>query len=200
MERFFFLLGSYLLGAIPSGFLIAKRFYKTDIRRYGSGNPGAANVYRSCGKAAGFATFVLDTLKGYLPVYLALSLDFSLAFVLAVGFATIVGHIWTIFLGFKGGKGVATSAGVFACLTPLPTLFATGAFLLGVALTDHISIGSILAAIVMPIASFTTETPRAISIVVTTLSLIILIRHIPNIKRIMMGKEFKISLRHRKKL
>ena len=182
---------SYLSGAIPSGYLIAKRVKGIDIREYGSGNPGAANVYRVCGKAQGIATAILDILKGYIPTYLAFSLGpDSLFFPIAAGVLAVIGHNWTIFLKFRGGKGVATSAGVFAGLLPLPTLCATGAFALGTKLSGHISVGSMAAAVTLPLSSVLLGAPRSLSIMALGVGVIILIRHISNIKRLLSGGEF----------
>ncbi|MBI2069425.1 MAG: glycerol-3-phosphate 1-O-acyltransferase PlsY [Elusimicrobia bacterium] len=183
-------IGGYFLGAIPSGFLIAKYAKGIDIRRHGSGNPGAANVYRTCGKIPGFATAIGDILKGFLPVYLAVSIEPELTwFHLLVGALAIIGHNWTVFLGFKGGKGVATSAGVCVCLLPIPTLCATGAFLLGAALTNHISVGSMLAAVVLPATSLALGSPPSLAIMSVIIGAVILIRHISNMKRLLTGRE-----------
>ncbi|MCR5504810.1 MAG: glycerol-3-phosphate acyltransferase, partial [Elusimicrobiaceae bacterium] len=109
---------SYFLGAIPSGYLITKRIKGFDIRDYGSGNPGAANVYRIVGQKAGLATFACDALKGAVAVILAKIFGPSDFWWLpiACGFIAICAHMWTVFLKFRGGKGVATSAGVFGAL------------------------------------------------------------------------------------
>ncbi|HEX4048849.1 MAG TPA: glycerol-3-phosphate acyltransferase, partial [Elusimicrobiota bacterium] len=121
---------SYLAGGIPTGYLVVKRLYGYDIRTRGSGNPGTANVYRNAGALPGAITLFVDALKGYLPVFLGLHLyPGHRGLAIALGGAAIVGHNWTIFLGFKGGKGVATSAGVFTALIPLPMAITMAAFL-----------------------------------------------------------------------
>ena len=145
------ILVSYFLGAIPTGYLIAKKVMGIDIREHGSGNPGAANVYRTVGKWAGVSTFLVDALKGFIPVSAALYLcaDYPHKYWVAIACGTIaiLGHMWTIYLKFRGGKGVATSAGVFAALLPIPTAIAFGVFVICVALWGRISIGSICACI-----------------------------------------------------
>ncbi|MBI4669397.1 MAG: glycerol-3-phosphate 1-O-acyltransferase PlsY [Elusimicrobia bacterium] len=185
---------SYFLGAIPSGFIIAKHFKGIDIRQRGSGNPGAANVYRTCGKTAGFATAIADILKGYFPVYLAMNArPDSIGFQLLVGALAIIGHNWTVFLKFKGGKGVATSAGVCVCLLPLPTLCAMAAFILGAAVSNHISVGSMSAAVILPAAGLAFGSPAALSLMAAVIGLLVFIRHIPNIKRLFTGQELNFK-------
>lgn len=188
---------SYIVGGIPSGYLIARFLRGIDIREHGSGNPGAANVYRTVGKLAGWLTLAGDALKGYIPMKLALALfPGDNWFAILCGSLAIVGHMWTIFLRFRGGKGVATSAGVFGAMLPAPTLTAVIFFLIGVGVTKHISAGSILAAIVLPVASFAISGyPPSFSIMVTIVSLLILYKHIPNMKRIWLKKELPIEQR-----
>lgn len=189
LEQILLAVFSYVLGAVPSGYWICKHFYKIDIRQHGSGNPGAANVYRTCGKVPGFATATLDSLKGYLPTLIALHRNHSIEFALAVGALAVLGHVWTIFLGFRGGKGVATSAGVCAALMPIPTLCATATFILGAALSGHISIGSMAAAAVLPIASVAMGAPAVLSWGAVALCVLILVRHKSNFERILLGRE-----------
>ncbi|WP_178338095.1 glycerol-3-phosphate 1-O-acyltransferase PlsY [Candidatus Avelusimicrobium facis] len=182
---------SYLLGAVPTGYLIARKTMGIDIRQHGSGNPGAANVYRTVGKWAGITTFLIDGLKGFIPTYLALHL-FADNYWPAIlcGTISILGHMWTVYLKFRGGKGVATSAGVFAALLPIPTALAFAAFVLCVALWGRISIGSIVACLVLPAASFFIgKHPMAVNIMVTAIGLLVIYKHIPNIKRLLAKKE-----------
>lgn len=182
---------AYFLGAIPSGYLIARKIKGIDIREHGSGNPGAANVYRVCGKWPGIATALLDILKGYVPSYLALlRYPDHLGFALAAGALAVFGHNWTIFLKLRGGKGVATSAGVFAALLPVPILCATLAFAIAAKISKHISVGSLAGALVLPVASLLSGAPRSLSVMAGAISSIIMIRHISNIKRLLAGGEF----------
>lgn len=186
---------SYLLGAIPTGYLIARKVMGIDIREHGSGNPGAANVYRTVGKWAGICTFLVDGLKGFIPTSLALYL-FPGNYWPAIlcGTIAILGHMWTIYLKFRGGKGVATSCGVFAALLPIPTALAFISFVICVALWGRISIGSIVACIVLPIASFCIGNhPLAVNIMVTAIGLLVIYKHIPNIKRLLEKKELKFE-------
>ena len=182
---------SYLIGAVPTGYLIARKAMGIDIREHGSGNPGAANVYRTVGKWAGITTFLIDGLKGFIPVSLALHVfpgDYWQA--ILCGTIAILGHMWTIYLKFRGGKGVATSAGVFAALLPIPTALAFASFVLCVALWGRISIGSIVACLVLPITSyFIGNHSMSVNIMATAIGLLVIYKHVPNIKRLLAKKE-----------
>lgn len=181
---------SYLLGGIPSGYLIARILKGIDIRKYGSGNPGTANVYRVVGRWAGWATLAFDAPKGFIPVMVASHYyPDNYPVIILCGASAIVGHVWTIFLGFKGGKGVATSAGVFTALLPIPTLAAFVVFIPVVVISGHISVGSMCAAIVLPCLSFILKQPVPFSVMATLVSILILYTHIPNLKRILTGFE-----------
>jgi len=182
---------SYVLGGIPSGYIIARIAKGIDIRQFGSGNPGAANVYRVVGNWAGWTTLAFDAAKGFIPVRMAIHYypdNFWIA--ILCGSLAIFGHMWTIFLKFKGGKGVATSAGVFGALLPFPTLIAFTVFIVCVAISGHISLGSIAAAAVLPVVSFMMkEYPPAFSTMVSIVSALIIYKHIPNIKRLLKKEE-----------
>jgi glycerol-3-phosphate acyltransferase PlsY len=187
------LLLSYLAGGIPTGYLVVRRLRGFDIRTRGSGNPGTANVYRNAGPAAGIVTLAVDALKGYLPVLLALRLfPESPWLVAATGAAAIVGHDWTPFLGFHGGKGVATSAGVFSALLPLPMAAVVGAFGVAVLVSGHISVGSMTGAAVLPLAALITRQPPAYSIAAAGAGLLIWCKHVPNLKRLRHNRELGI--------
>lgn len=184
---------SYLAGGIPTGYLIVKRLYGYDIRTRGSGNPGTANVYRNAGALPGAITLFVDALKGFLPVYLGLRLypgDRGLA--IALGAAAIVGHNWTVFLRFKGGKGVATSAGVFSAILPVPMLITAGAFLLAVKISGHISVGSMTGAIVLPLAALLCHAPPPFTAAAAGAGAMILIKHVSNVKRLLERRELGI--------
>lgn len=185
---------SYFLGAIPSGYLITKKIKGFDIRNYGSGNPGAANVYRIVGKKAGWATFSCDAIKGAVAVILAKIIAPEITWLpIACGFVAICGHMWTVFLKFRGGKGVATSAGVFGALLPLPTIIAFLSFILVVWKTGRISPGSILACIVLPLAAWLTGASLPYIIFCIIVAAIVIYKHIPNIKRMLEHKELNFE-------
>jgi len=197
---------SYFLGAIPTGYLIG-RFKGIDIRQHGSGNPGTANVYRTLGKLPGIITFAIDFLKGFGPAYIAMQFfylegsgDFSKGhwwIPITAGALAIVGHIWTVFLSFKGGKGVATSAGVFMALLPYPTIGAFVAFGVAVAITSHISVGSMAASVVLPVLCLVFRSPIPLAAMAFCVCGLIFYTHIPNIRRILAGRE--LSFHHKEK-
>jgi len=185
---------SYLAGGIPTGYLVAKQVKGIDIREHGSGNPGTANVYRTVGKGAGIVTFMVDALKGFLPVVLASHyFPGDDGVMVLCGALAIVGHVWTIFLRFKGGKAVATSAGVFLALAPKPALFAFIVFGVGVALTGHISVGSMAGALLFPFFVVGFGSPKPVIGLAFGATLLILIRHIPNLKRLLKREELHFS-------
>ena len=181
---------SYLAGGIPTGYLIAKHVRGIDIREHGSGNPGAANVYRVMGREAGAATLFVDALKGFFPVLLARRCFPENYWVMILcGALAIVGHVWTIFLRFRGGKGVATAAGVFAALLPKPLGVSLVAFIIGVAATAHISVGSMAAALVFPFAAMAFRSPGPLVGMAFCACVLILAKHVSNLKRLLEGRE-----------
>jgi acyl phosphate:glycerol-3-phosphate acyltransferase len=188
---------SYLAGGIPTGYLVVKRLRGYDIRERGSGNPGTANVYRIAGAGPGAITLFVDALKGYLPVMLAArAYPGDLWLPMACGAAAIIGHDWTIFLGFRGGKGVATSAGVFAALAPKALACTIAVFAAGVWLTGHISVGSMASSVALPAFNLLFGDPVAVAAMSAVSSALILYKHVPNIKRLLERKE--LHLREKK--
>jgi len=197
---------SYFLGGIPTGYLIG-RLKGIDIRRHGSGNPGTANVYRTLGALPGIITFAVDFLKGFGPSFVAIHYFYSEGAAwnslghwwipVTAGGLAIAGHIWTPFLSFKGGKGVATSAGVFMALLPWPTTGAFVVFGLAVALTHHISVGSMSASVALPVLCLFLNPPRRepLTIMAFAVCALIFYTHIPNIRRILQGRE--LSFKHK---
>lgn len=184
---------SYLAGGIPTGYLVVKRLLGADIRSMGSGNPGAANVYRNAGATAGGITLAVDALKGYAPVWLALRFfPGRLELAVLAGAAAIVGHNWTPLLGFRGGKGVATSAGVFGALLPAPLGAAVAAFAIAVTISGHISVGSLAGAVVLPAAAFALGSPLPYAAAAAAAGALIVYKHIPNIRRLRRNKELGI--------
>lgn len=203
----FLFTASYILGAIPAGYIVG-RLKGIDIRQHGSGNPGTANVYRTLGKLPGIATFAADFLKGFTPAMLAMrffylegSADFSKGhwwIPVTAGALAIAGHIWTVFLNFRGGKGVATAAGVFMALLPIPTAGAFAVFAVAVATTRHISVGSMSAAVSLPVFCIflTNEHQRPFTLLALAVCTLIFYTHIANIRRILKGQE--LSFKHGK--
>jgi len=188
-----YLLLSYLCGAIPFGYIVAKLFKHVDIRTLGSGNPGATNVYRSVSKPLGVLTLILDVLKGFVPVYLIsfINPDFQWM-VISVAFVTIIGHTFTIFLKFKGGKGVATACGAFLAINPLSVLICLGVFIIVLAIFKYVSAASIMAALMLPISLYLLNALPEIVVFAGMISILVIVRHISNIKRLLNGTENKI--------
>jgi len=201
---------AYLFGSVPFGYLLVRLFRKEDIREKGSGNIGATNVIRSGSKGLGALTFLLDVLKGVLAVLLwelaARRLGLAPAtrsnlVALAALFA-ILGHICPVWLGFRGGKGVATAFGVFLALAPSAALAAMGVFVLVFAASRYVSLGSILSAVAFP--AFALLIPHAVraadgaqtpwlTAVLFIIPLIVILKHHQNIARLMTGKEYRFG-------
>lgn len=190
---------AYLIGSIPFGYLIVRAKGGGDVRDTGSGGTGATNVSRRAGKAAGVVTLLLDALKGAIAVIIAqliLKGDDTTWLPAAAAIAVIVGHVFPVWLRFRGGKGVATGVGVFLMLAPLAVLFAGVIFVTVVALTKYVSLGSILAAATVPLFVwlFVLEVDlRPVLAASITGALLILFAHRGNIARLLNGTEPRIS-------
>lgn len=188
---------AYVLGSIPNGLVLCRLFWHIDIREHGSHNIGATNVWRTLGKGPGFLVFFLDFLKGLLGVWFGLMLSGEpLALVLGGVFA-IVGHSASVFLGLKGGKGVATGLGVIAMLMPLPTLLVFLVWLAIVYLTKYVSLGSIIGAALVPVLSLAFHLPTEYTVFGVFAAVLIIYRHKANIGRLLNGTESKIKAGHR---
>jgi acyl phosphate:glycerol-3-phosphate acyltransferase len=184
----FYVALSYFVGSCPTGYLMGRCVKGVDIRTAGSGNVGATNVFRTVGVGPGVATLLIDMLKGLVPVWVSLHLFPGDALPILTGLASVAGHTWSPFLRLKGGKGVATSAGVFAALLPIPTLASVLSFVLGFGLSRRVSVGSLLGAMVLPSVAFAAgPSPRAW--LALLLGLLVILKHIPNIRRLLKGEE-----------
>jgi glycerol-3-phosphate acyltransferase PlsY len=192
--KIIYIILSYLCGAIPFAYIFPKIFAGVDVRTVGSGNPGTTNVFRAAGKKIGILTFVFDVLKGFTPVYFAHKIDPSFTFIAIVAVCTILGHIYTVFLGFKGGKGVATSLGVFLALMPGPAAIAAGAFAVIFLISGIVSLASILAAVVLVACAVLMSAPFQHTILAGLMAIIIIYKHKANIKRLMDGTENKFNI------
>jgi acyl phosphate:glycerol-3-phosphate acyltransferase len=182
------ILFGYLLGSVPVGFILGLRS-GIDVRETGSGNFGATNVARVVGKRQGILTLIADTAKGFLPVILAMQLGASLAATILVGMAAFIGHVYPIFLKFKGGKGVATALGVFLAIAPLATLVLIALFAVTVLATRIVSLSSILSAVAAPIIFWLFSYPPLVIGMAAFIALAITWRHQSNIRRMMNGSE-----------
>ena len=181
---------SYLIGSVPVGYLLG-RLKGVDIRLHGSGNIGATNVWRTLGPAAGATALVLDVLKGLLPVLLGRGVGGEVLALLC-GLAAIAGHSWSVFLGFRGGKIIATSLGVFLALSPLAALLALGIWLAVVFLSGYVSLGSIVAAASMPLLMLALHQPWSYVLFSLVTAAVAVYKHVPNIRRLLAGTEPKI--------
>jgi glycerol-3-phosphate acyltransferase PlsY len=188
------ILTGYLLGSIPFALLMARRWNVVDLRRVGSGNLGAANVMRASGVKAGVLVAVLDILKGAASVVLAERLSPSAAAPAAAGFAAIVGHIYPVWLRFRGGKGVATACGVFSVLTPLAVPPALAVFVASVWITKYISLGSVLASIALPPLAYALGGQEPAVVSALAASTIIVFRHRTNVARLRAGTERRVGV------
>ena len=195
---------SYLSGSIPFGYLLVRIFRGEDIRRSGSGNIGATNVSRTS-PALGITTLVLDALKGFVPVAIALSIGrrwVDPPYVLAstAAFFAILGHIFPVWLKFRGGKGVATGLGSWVGLAPKGVLVMVVVFVVMVAVFRYISLGSITAAAIFPAAAGLLhdyhDTPPVLGFMAAS-SLLIIVKHHPNIRRLLAGTENKFRQAHK---
>jgi glycerol-3-phosphate acyltransferase PlsY len=187
---------AYLIGSVPFALLLARRLGTRDLRRIGSGNLGAANVLRTSGVRAGITVMVLDIAKGAGSVMLVQRFDAG-AVTAAAGLAAIIGHVFPVWLRFRGGKGVATACGVFSVLTPVAVAPALAVFLGSVWMTRYISVGSTLAAVALPPIAYATGSPMPVLAVAMIASMLILVRHRTNLARVLAGTEQRIGLRLR---
>lgn len=188
----FLCFGSYLLGSIPSGLLLARLSGAPDPRKVGSGNIGATNVLRSGGKALGILTLIFDILKGLIPT-LAAALVLKNSYVVGlVGLLAFLGHLFPVYLKFKGGKGVATAIGVMIVIMPEALLISLLCFLIVVGISRTVSLGSIMASALLPLWGGLWGYPGPFVILSGIMALLIIFRHRENIKRILAGTESKL--------
>jgi len=196
---------SYLLGSIPTGFLVAKA-RGVDIRTLGSGNIGATNVFRILGKPAGVLVLLADAAKGWLAVFVVAKLISGCFypgavlqarewFAICAGVGAILGHNYTCWLYFKGGKGIATSAGVLVALVPWPLLMILGIWIVVFLLSRYVSLASISAAFALPFAAWLVGESTTIILVTVALAVLAIYKHQANIRRLIKGTENRITLR-----
>jgi glycerol-3-phosphate acyltransferase PlsY len=188
----FIALFGYLLGSVPTGVLLTKLFSKADPRKVGSKNIGATNIFRTAGKTLGILTLVGDVLKGMIPIGIAMQLDLPDPWIAAAGLSPFLGHIFPIFLGFRGGKGVATALGVYLPISPIAVLIEFFVFAGIVWRWRYISLGSIACATTIPILiAFFRSDSQAYFILSVMIAALILYRHQSNISRLLQGTENK---------
>ncbi|MBE0446589.1 MAG: glycerol-3-phosphate 1-O-acyltransferase PlsY [Actinobacteria bacterium] len=191
---------AYILGSIPFGLVIGRVFYRIDIRKFGSGNIGATNCYRTLGATAGLAVLAADLSKSLIPVLAVKAVlggnpDIVPIVSVIVGLAGIIGHSYSIFLGFSGGKGIATALGLIIALWPWVAPILIGIWVLIVALTRYVSLASIIAAVVLPVLVYVLH-PNIVYVVFSiAVAIVIVYRHRSNISRLIAGEELKVGER-----
>jgi glycerol-3-phosphate acyltransferase PlsY len=190
------IVAAYVVGAVPIGFLIARAFGIGDIRRHGSGTIGATNVLRTAGRTPAILTLLGDVAKGYVAVVVAARLGGDAPAVAAAGaVAAVVGNCWSVFLGFRGGKGVATGLGAFAVLEPLAALLALPVFGLTVAASQIASLGSVVGAASLAALTLVFRGKDAVAISAVLTAAMIVARHRSNLERIRAGTERRLDAR-----
>ncbi len=200
---------AYLLGSIPTAVWVGKRFYHIDIREHGSGNAGATNTFRVLGVKAGIPVLIFDVFKGWLAVqlsyfvndYLILSHSGTIDLKLALGVAALLGHIFPVYVGFKGGKGVATLLGMVIAVHPESALIAIIIFLISLFITRYVSLSSMLGGLSFPILIVVVFQTTTISLVIFSMiiAILLLFTHQKNIERLLSKEESKANIRFKKK-
>ncbi len=185
-------IAAYLIGSIPMGLIFGKLIWKKDLRRFGSHNIGATNAWRILGRKAGLLIFILDFLKGQLGVLLGAYLFASPGAMVVGGLFAVLGHMFPIFIGFRGGKGVATGLGVIAALMPKVTLIVVVVWLVLTLITRYVSVASIIAAVLTPILAAAFKEPIIYFLFALVIAVFIVFRHRENIQRLKAGHENKI--------
>ncbi|CAN5859495.1 glycerol-3-phosphate 1-O-acyltransferase PlsY [soil metagenome] len=207
MKELILIMIAYLLGSIPTALIVSKKYFGIDIRDYGSGNMGATNTFRVLGSKYGTLVMVFDILKGmaavslynFLPHYLSNELDRT-NFMIGLGLAAVIGHVFPIFANFKGGKGVATLFGMILAVQPVVAISCVGVFLLVLFLTRYVSLSSILGALMLPVSVLWIWNEHEIMyrIFALLVAFMVLLTHQKNIGRILRGVESRIPiLKHR---
>lgn len=193
ISMIFALIFAYVLGSVPSGLIIGKSLYGVDLREHGSKNIGATNAWRTLGKAPGIIIFICDFFKGFISVYVAAFLAGTPLAMALAGALAILGHSLSLFLKFKGGKGVATGLGVIAMLMGKVTLTVFLTWFVIVYFTRYVSLGSCIAAALVPILAYLFNEPTEFAVFGVVVAVLIIVRHKANIERLLNGTESKIS-------
>ena len=191
--RVLFAVLAYLVGSIPSGYLLFRASEKKDIRQFGSRATGATNVLRLKGWKLAVPVALIDILKGFLPAFLALRIFDDPVLAAVAASAAVLGHCFPVYIGFKGGKGVATAAGAMFAIAPLAALLGLVVFVAVIALTRYVSLGSILAALLFPVFMALLRFPALLIELALPILAVILVRHAGNIGRLLSGTERKFG-------
>ena len=196
------LIAAYLIGSIPSSVWIGKYFYGVDVREYGSGNAGATNTFRVLGRKAGIPVLAIDVLKGWVAVNISWFSRYTVGsepyvnFQLVLGVSSLLGHIFPIYVGFRGGKGIATLLGILLAVHLEAAVFSAAVFLVFLFTFKYVSLGSIMAAITFPLSILFIFKPAVPSLVIfsVAVAVLVLITHQKNIGRLLRKEESKVSL------
>ena len=189
------LLLGYVVGSLPIGFVLATWMKGIDLRRAGSGNVGAANVYRTAGLALAILVVVIDIAKGAGGVLIASRLAPGVTPPVTAGVAAIIGHVYPVWLKFRGGKGVATACGAFLVLTPFATAIAASVFVMTVWVTRYVSLGSVLSTAALPALAWVSDAPMPVVIGGVIAAILIIERHKSNLSRLQAGTERRLGQR-----
>ncbi len=192
MDWAILVIAAYLIGSLPNGLIFGKLIWKKDLRQCGSHNIGATNAWRVLGRKAGFLIFLLDLIKGQIGVLLGGCLIGTPGAMVLGGLLAMIGHVFPLFLGFKGGKGVATGLGVISALMPTITAIIFVVWLVLTLLTRYVSVGSIVAALLAPILAACFKEPAEFFAFALIAAVVIIWRHKDNVKRLRAGRENKI--------
>jgi glycerol-3-phosphate acyltransferase PlsY len=187
---------AYLLGSVAFAVLLVRLSTGKDIRNEGSGNAGATNVLRAHGKGLGLAVAALDIAKGALAVVLVRWVTADPRYAAAAAFAAVLGHVFPLYYGFRGGKGVATAVGAFLVLAPWPTLVSVGIFVLVIAVTRFVSLGSVVGLVLLPpVAGLIFHASRPVVLAAAATAVLVVLKHRDNLKRLAAGTERKLGSR-----
>ena len=203
IETILFILLAYLTGAFPSAVWVGKTFYKIDVREFGSGNAGATNTFRVLGKKAGIPVLLMDVFKGWLAVnYLSFlselpsTIENQFEIQLAFGIAAVIGHLFPVYTGFRGGKGIATLLGLLIGLNPIAAIASIVVFIIVLLISKYVSLGSILASIAFPVVVFffldQEDVNSSLELFSVFVPILALITHQKNIERLLRGEEKKV--------
>ncbi|OGD19190.1 MAG: acyl-phosphate glycerol 3-phosphate acyltransferase [Candidatus Aminicenantes bacterium RBG_13_64_14] len=191
--RIFIAAAAYLVGSIPTGYLLVRLTARKDIRQFGSRSMGATNVLRVKGWRAALPVAVIDVLKGFLPAFFALKYYGDPVFAAFCAFLSVVGHCFPFSIGFKGGKGVATSLGAYAAIAWVPLLACLGLFLMIVAVSRHVSLGSLVGSLAFPFLVLLTGGPKGVFAISLAITALVVFQHRGNIGRLVKGTERKLG-------
>ncbi len=193
MELLIACVASYLIGSIPNGLILGKAIWGVDLRKHGSNNIGATNAWRIIGKKAGVSIFLLDMVKGVIGAGLGIFYAGSPLAGVLCGILAVIGHSWSIFLGFKGGKSVSTGLGVLMMLMPKVAFIVFLVWLAVVFVTQYVSLGSIIGAALVPVLAYIFSMPMEYFVFGVLAAVFIIYRHKANIDRLLHGRENKIK-------